>query len=142
MSTKPHKPEPSEWLRGAGSAFIFSTVRREIESPSWEGAQIGRKNEDPTCLADVDKTPLLRVATLRWRDKQFKPSRTGTSARPKGPAKPAGRDERPGPALLDDLEDDLETNDRAVTRKTLLFKHALTFLAFAILVELAGQVVQ
>jgi hypothetical protein len=68
--------------------------------------------------------------------------RTGTSARPKGPAKPAGRDERPGPALLDDLEEDIEANEQALARKTLLFKHALTFLAFAILVELAGQVVQ
>lgn len=45
-------------------------------------------------------------------------------------------------SLLDDLEADLRINDRALARKTLLFKHALTFLAFAILVELAGRVVQ
>jgi hypothetical protein len=45
-------------------------------------------------------------------------------------------------SLLDDLEKDLETNRRAVARKTLLFEHALRFLAFAILVELVGRVVQ
>ena len=45
-------------------------------------------------------------------------------------------------SLLDDLEVDLRINDRALTRKTLLFKRAVTLLALAILVELAGQVVQ
>jgi hypothetical protein len=44
--------------------------------------------------------------------------------------------------LLDDLEVDLRINDRALARKTLLFKRAVTLLALAILVELAGQVVQ
>lgn len=45
-------------------------------------------------------------------------------------------------SLLDDLEVDLRINDRALARKTLLFKRALTLLALAILVELAGQIVQ
>jgi hypothetical protein len=45
-------------------------------------------------------------------------------------------------SLLDDLEEDLQINKRALARKTLLFKHALTFLMLAILVELAGRVVQ
>ena len=78
MSAKTTKPDPSEWMRmltgnrlqtgvsrGAGSAFIFSTVRREIKSLSREGVRIGRKNEVPPCLADTDKTSLLRVPTLR-----------------------------------------------------------------------------
>jgi len=47
--------------------------------------------KSPPCFADVDKTPLLGVTTLPRRSKQFKPSRPGTSARPKSPAKPAGR---------------------------------------------------
>jgi hypothetical protein len=45
-------------------------------------------------------------------------------------------------SLLHDLEEDLRINDRALARKTLLFKRAVTLLALAILVELAGQVVQ
>jgi hypothetical protein len=45
-------------------------------------------------------------------------------------------------SLLDDLEEDLQINKRALVRKTLLFEHALRFLAFATLVELAGRVVQ
>jgi hypothetical protein len=45
-------------------------------------------------------------------------------------------------SLLDDLEEDLRINDRALARKALLFKRALTLLLLAILVELAGRVVQ
>jgi hypothetical protein len=45
-------------------------------------------------------------------------------------------------SLLDDLEEDIQINKRALARKTLLFEHALKFPAFAILVEMAGQVVQ
>lgn len=45
-------------------------------------------------------------------------------------------------SLLDDLEADLQTNDQALSRKTRLFDNALTFLVLAILVELAGRVVQ
>jgi hypothetical protein len=70
MSAKPHKPEPSEWLR------------------------------------------LLTGSRLQTQ------------------------------VLLDDLEEDLDINDRALARKTLLFEHALRFLAFATLVELAGRSVQ
>jgi hypothetical protein len=45
-------------------------------------------------------------------------------------------------SLLDDLEKDIQINDRVLARKTLLFEHALTLLAFATLVELVGWVVQ
>ena len=45
-------------------------------------------------------------------------------------------------SLLDDLEVDIQFNDRALARKTLLFEGALKFLASAILVELAGRAVQ
>jgi hypothetical protein len=45
-------------------------------------------------------------------------------------------------SLLDDLEADLQINDRALARKTRLFDRALISLVLAILVELAGRVVQ
>ncbi len=45
-------------------------------------------------------------------------------------------------SLLNDLEEDLQTNDRALARKIRLFDRALTFLVLAILVEMAGRVVQ
>ncbi len=45
-------------------------------------------------------------------------------------------------SLLDDLEEDLQINDRALTRKTLLLEHALTFLVLAIPIELVGRVVR
>ena len=45
-------------------------------------------------------------------------------------------------SLLDDLEEDLQTNDQALARKIRLFDRALIFLVLAILVELAGRVVQ
>jgi hypothetical protein len=45
-------------------------------------------------------------------------------------------------SLLDDLESDIQINDRALARKALLFKHALAFLALAMGVELAGRIVQ
>jgi hypothetical protein len=45
-------------------------------------------------------------------------------------------------SLLNDLAEDLQTNKQALARKGPLFDRALTFLVLAILVELAGQVVQ
>ena len=45
-------------------------------------------------------------------------------------------------SLLDDLEEDLQTNERALARKIRLFDRALNFLVLAILVELAGRAVQ
>jgi hypothetical protein len=44
--------------------------------------------------------------------------------------------------LLDDLIDDVESNEQALVRKGPLFNRALTFLVLAILVELAGRVLQ
>jgi hypothetical protein len=41
--------------------------------------------------------------------------------------------------LLNDLTDDVETNDEALARKARLFDQALTFLVLAILVELTGK---
>jgi hypothetical protein len=44
--------------------------------------------------------------------------------------------------LLDDLIDDVESNEQALARKGPLFNRALTFLVLAILVDLAGRVLQ
>jgi hypothetical protein len=44
--------------------------------------------------------------------------------------------------LLDDLIDDVETNEQALARKGPLIGRALTFLVLAVLVELAGRLLQ
>jgi hypothetical protein len=44
--------------------------------------------------------------------------------------------------LLDDLIDDVDANEEALARKGPLFNRALTFLVLAILVELAGRLLQ
>jgi hypothetical protein len=44
--------------------------------------------------------------------------------------------------LLNDLTEDIETNEQALARKAPLFDRALTFLVLAIVVELAGRTVQ
>jgi hypothetical protein len=44
--------------------------------------------------------------------------------------------------LLDDLIDDVESNERALARKGPLIGRALTFLVLAVLVELAGRLLQ
>jgi hypothetical protein len=44
--------------------------------------------------------------------------------------------------LLDDLIDDVESNEQALARKGPLIGRALTFLVLAVLVELAGRLLQ
>jgi hypothetical protein len=44
--------------------------------------------------------------------------------------------------LLNDLAEDAKTNDQALARKAVLFNRALTCLLLAILMELAGRVLQ
>ncbi|MGH2903893.1 MAG: hypothetical protein ACRDK7_09965 [Solirubrobacteraceae bacterium] len=54
-----------------------------------------------------------------------------------------GKDEPPpDDSLLNDLAEDIEINEHALARKEPSFERALTFLVLAILVELAGRVVQ
>jgi hypothetical protein len=52
----------------------------------------------------------------------------------------AGRDDSDAlERLLDGLEQDIHTNDRAIARKATLFDGAITLLPFTIVVELAGR---
>jgi len=64
-------------LRSGDSAITCS--RRSSARPD------SLQRRPPPCFADLSETPVLWVATLRCRDKQSKPSRPGTSARPKSP---------------------------------------------------------
>jgi hypothetical protein len=152
MSTKPHKPEPSEWLRLLTGNRLQTQVSR---SGALEGGALGVMGLDVAFALIVlsgGGAYALSILALLALGCSFSLAVRGLrlpSAKEAGPSLAAMRRAREvedarafEDSLLDDLEDDLETNDRAVTRKTLLFKHALTFLAFAILVELAGQVVQ
>ncbi|HVA20261.1 MAG TPA: hypothetical protein VMU55_08805 [Solirubrobacteraceae bacterium] len=67
---------------------------------------------------------------------------TGPSVADMREARETKEDRRLEEWLLNDLEEDLQTNDQALARKGPLFDRALTFLVLAILVELAGRVVQ
>ncbi len=152
MSTKPHKPEPSEWLRLLTGSRLQTQVSR---SGTLVGGTLGVMGVDVAVALivigaggayDLSILALLQLGlsfSLAVRALRL------PGAEDAGPSLAAMRRAREAEgareledSLLDDLEEDLETNDRAVARKTLLFKHALTLLAFAILVELAGQVVQ
>lgn len=151
MSTKPHKPEPSEWLR----LLTGSRLQTQVSLGTLVGGTLGVMGVDVAVALivigaggayDLSILALLQLGlsfSLAVRALRL------PGAEDAGPSLAAMRRAREAEgareledSLLDDLEEDLETNDRAVARKTLLFKHALTLLAFAILVELAGQVVQ
>jgi hypothetical protein len=152
MPTKPTEPEPSEWLRLLTGSRLQTQVSRSV---ALEGGALGAMGLDaavalivigaggPYALSILALLALGLSFSLAMRALRL------PGAKDAGPSLAAMRSARESEdarafedSLLDDLEKDIETNKRAVTRKTLLFKGALTFLAFAILVELAGQVVQ
>jgi hypothetical protein len=152
MSTKAHKPEPSEWLRLLTGNRLQTQVSR---SGALVGGALGVMGVDVAVALivigaggayDLSIIALLLLGlsfSLAVRALRL------PSAEDAGPSLAAMRRAREAEdarefedSLLDDLEEDLETNDQAVARKTLLFKHALTFLMLAILVEPAGRVVQ
>jgi hypothetical protein len=59
------------------------------------------------------------------------------------PEVPASEDEHPtDDLLLNDLAQNIETNEHSLVRKELPFDQALRFLVLAILIELAGRIVQ
>jgi hypothetical protein len=80
----------------------------------------------------------LAVRTLRMPGAE----ETGPSVADMREAREIQDDRRLEERLLNDLTEDVETNDHALARKGPLFDRALRFLVLAILVELAGRVVQ
>jgi hypothetical protein len=81
----------------------------------------------------------LAVRTLRLPGA----ARTGPSIDDMRKARDTKEDEHSlKDSLLNDLEEDLQTNERALARKIRLFDQALTFLVLAILMELVGRVLQ
>jgi len=152
MSTKPHKPEPSEWLRLLTGNRLQTQVSH---SGVLVGGALGAMGVDVAValivLGGGGAYDLSILALLALGCSFFLAVRALRlpSAKEAGPTLAAMRRARETEdarafedSLLDDLESDIQINDRVLARKTLLFKHALTFLVLAILVELAGQVVQ
>ncbi len=152
MSTKPTKPEPSEWLRLLTGNRLQTQVSR---SGVLVGAALGVMAVNVAVALIViggggayDLSILallllglsfsLAVRALLLPDAE-EPGPTLAAMRMARESEDEGELED---ALLDDLEKDIQINDRALARKTLLFEYALTFLAFAILAELAGRAVQ
>jgi hypothetical protein len=152
MSAKPPKPEPSEWLRLLTGNRLQTQVSR---SGVLEGGALGVMGVNVAVALivlgaggayDLSILPLLLLGcsfSLAMRALRL------PSAEEAGPSLDAmrrGRESKDAreleDSLLDDLEEDIEANEHALVRKTLLSKHALTFLASAILVELAGRSVQ
>jgi hypothetical protein len=152
MFTKPHKPEPSEWLRLLTGNRLQTQVSR---SGVLAGGALGAMALDLAAALIVlggGGAYTLSILALLALGASFGLAMRALhlpGARDAGPSLEAMRRARESEdarafedSLLDDLEVDIRINERVVARKTLLFAHALNFLAFAILVELAGLVVQ
>jgi hypothetical protein len=148
MSAKPDKAEPSEWLRLLTGSRLQTQVSR---SAALVGGALGVMGVDVAVALIVlggGGAYALSILALLLLGSSFGLAIRALllpGAREAGPSLEAmrrGRDSKDAreleDSLLDDLEEDIEANEHALTRKALLFKGALTFLAFAILVELAG----
>lgn len=152
MSPKSHKPEPSEWLRLLTGSRLQTQVSR---SGVLVGGAVGVMAVDVAVALIVlggGGAYALSILVLLLLGLSFSLAVRAVllpGAREAGPSLDAmrrGRESKDAreleDSLLDDLEEDLDINDRALARKTLLFEHALRFLAFATLVELTGRAVQ
>lgn len=152
MSTKPTEAEPSEWLRLLTGSRLQTQVSRSV---ALDGGALGVMGIDAAVVLivlggggayDLSIVALLLLGSsfsLAMRALRLpgaeEPGPTLAAMRRARESEDAGELEA---SLLDDLEKDIQINDRALARKTLLFEGALKFLAFAIVVELAGRVVQ
>jgi hypothetical protein len=152
MSAQPHKPEPSEWLRLLTGNRLQTHVSR---SAALVGGALGVMGVDVAVALIVGGgggaygLSILALLALGASFSLAMRALLEPNAEDAGPTLASMRRARESEdarefedSLLDDLEEDIETNVRAVARKTLLFERALRFLAFAILVEMAGRVVQ
>jgi hypothetical protein len=152
MSAKTTEPDPDEWMRLVAGSRLQKQSSRSAElnagplgvmAVDGAGILIAITTGEPyglsiLALLLLGSSFILAMRTLRL-----------PSAREAGPSLASMRDAREvetarafEDSLLDDLEEDIEANEHALARKTLLFKGALTFLMLAILVELAGQALQ
>jgi hypothetical protein len=152
MSTKPNTPEPSEWLRLLTGNRLQTQVSR---SEVLVGGALGVMAVDVAVALIVlggggaYDLSILALVLLGCSFSLAMRALRLLGAEEAGPTLAAMRRAREREdareledSLLDDLEKDIHINDRVLARKTLLFEHALTLLAFATLVELVGWVVQ
>ncbi len=152
MSTRPHKPEPSEWLRLLTGNRLQTQVSRSVALDAGVLGVMALDLAAALIVIGAGGAYGLSILALVGLGSSFSLAvrallRPG--AKDAGPSLAAMRGAREAEdareledSLLDDLEEDIEANEHALARKTLLFKGALTLLAFAILVELAGRVVE
>lgn len=152
MPTIPTEPEPSEWLRLLTGSRLHTQVSR---SAALDGGALGVMGVDVAVALIVIGAggayglPILALVVLGLSFSLAVRALRLPGAKEAGPTLAAMRRARENEdarkfedSLLDDLEKDIQINDRTLVRKTLLFKHALTLLMLAILVELAGRVVR
>jgi hypothetical protein len=153
MSTKAIKPGLADWLRLLAGSQLQTQVSRAV---ALDGGALGVMAVNAAvALIVIDAEGMyglwiiallllglsfsLAVQTLRLPSAE----ETGPSIASMRRAREAEEDEYLlEDSLLNDLEDDIQTNDQTLARKIRLFDRALNFLVLAILVELAGRVVQ
>jgi hypothetical protein len=152
MSTKATKPEPDEWMRLLTGNRLQKAVSRSV---ALEAGALGvRALAVAITLIVIGKTGVydLSIVALLLLGLAFGlgvHTLQLPSAEATGPSLATMRNARDNEdagefedSLLYDLEEDLRINDRALARKRLLFKRAVTVVALAVLVELVGLVVQ
>ncbi len=153
MPTIPTEPEPSEWLRLLTGSRLHTQVSR---SAALDGGALGVMGVDVAVALIVIGAggayglPILALVVLGLSFSLAVRALRLPGAKEAGPTLAAMRRAREAEedeylledSLLNDLEKDIQINDRTLVRKILLFDNALTFLMLAILVELAGRVVR
>jgi hypothetical protein len=153
MSTKPIKPGLADWLRLLAGSQLQTQVSRSV---ALDAGALGVMAVDAAVtliVIDAEGTYGLWIIALLLLGLSFSlavrtmrlpgAEETGPSIASMRRAREAEEDEYLlEDSLLNDLEEDLHTNERALAHKIRLFNRALNFLVLAILVELAGRGVQ
>jgi len=152
MSVKPTKPQPDEWMRVLTGNRLQSGVSRSVALEAGALGVMAVASALALIVIGAGGAYDLSIVALLLLVVSFglavhtlllpSAKATGPTLAPMRRARDVEDAGEFEDSLLDDLEEDLRINDRALARKTLLFKRAVTLLALAILVELAGQVVQ
>lgn len=153
MPTKPIKPGLADWERLLTVSRLQTQAARSVAldggalgvmavAAAVAAIVIGVRGADGLwilALALLGSSLGLAVRSLRLPGAE----ETGPTVADMRKARETEQDEHLlEDSLLDDLEADLQINDQALALKIRLFDNALIFLVLAILVELAGQVVQ
>jgi hypothetical protein len=150
-STKP-EPEPGEWMRMVTSDQLQTRVSRSV---ALEAGSLGVMAVASAialivkALGGAYDLPIAAMLLLALAFGLAVHTLLLAPAEETGPTLAAMRRARDvedagefEKSLLEDLEVDFWLNDRALARKRLLFKRAVTVVALAVFVELVGLVVR